>query len=434
MSKRKKSLLSDYVNHELKGGRIIQNADNLVIVGSPYAMLLKAAGDNAFDDPMFKAEAGKNAAIQCYTQRFCDGAELAEFRNPFNCRNNLGFLRNVYPPKKIKKYFEEFGEQIIAVNMAGTDFQARNNGSDQDSDFIYVTDQSDIVGCAKRFYKEYPTINNDIAEKDSGGKSKSAADIDCQLAAAKGAIGKASNLAQLCLTYSYNNPQKKQELENYVCILSVLAQIAIDEAKHAFDIDIKKMISKIRKNVVGKNEKIYPEFWHVVWERNGNEPRPEKIDHSLGCPMNCIYNLSFADGRSARGGEGRGIKEFFVQQKKEGASNRRTPKEVADIEKIIQEFGLEELKTVAADDGDDDDEQALLRLDFETMLDSVREICPRPSAAICSALIDRAFCITPAQQRNKETTKRKTDKNKSLLLKVLYTLNPDGVLSCFKKG
>ena len=432
--KRKKAMLSDYVNHELRAGRIIQNADNLVIVGSPYAMLLAAAGDNPFDDPMFKAESGPNAAIQCYTERFADGDELAEFRSPFNCRNNLGFLRNVHPPKKIKKYFEGFGEQIIAVNMLGTDFQARNNGSDQDSDFIYVTGQSDIVACAKKFYKEYPTIVNDIPENESDGKSKSAADVDIKLAAAKDTIGKSSNLSQLCLTYSYNNPQKRQELENYVCILSVLAQIAIDEAKHDFDVDIKKLMGKIRGCVVGENKKIYPDFWNVIWERNGKEPHPEKIDHALGCPMNYVYNLDFADGRSARGSKGLGLEEFFVQQKKEGASNRRTPKEIKAIEKIIEAFGLEELKSVAMDDGDDDkdDEQARLRLDFETMLKDVRAVCPRPSAAICSALIDRAFCITAGQKRNAATTKRKTDKNKSLLLKVLYTLNPAGVLSCFK--
>ena len=40
------------------------------------------------------------------------------------------------PSKLNKKYFYRFGQQIISINMIGTDFQYRNNGSDQDSDEV----------------------------------------------------------------------------------------------------------------------------------------------------------------------------------------------------------------------------------------------------------------------------------------------------------
>ena len=70
----------------------------------------------------------------------------------------------------------------------------------------------------------YPTIENNIP-KDKNIYSSSLEDfanVDNKLAAANSAIGESSNLAQLALTYTYNFP--KQEYQDAVCILSVLAQ------------------------------------------------------------------------------------------------------------------------------------------------------------------------------------------------------------------
>ena len=123
--RRKEYIIKSYVLN-MKTGKIIQNAENLVIVGSPYAMLLYGATGNEdivdYDDT-FEIEKG---TIQCYTERFDDGDYLAFFRSPFNSKNNLTYLHNVYH-ENMKKYFN-FGKYIIAVNMIGTDFQDRNNG------------------------------------------------------------------------------------------------------------------------------------------------------------------------------------------------------------------------------------------------------------------------------------------------------------------
>lgn len=123
--RRKEYIIKTYVLN-MKSGRIIQNAENLVIVGSPYAMLLYAATGNesAVDnDDTFFAESD---TIQCYTERFNSGDYLAFFRSPFNSKNNLTYLHNIYH-KNLEKYFN-LGKQCIAVNMNGTDFQDRNNG------------------------------------------------------------------------------------------------------------------------------------------------------------------------------------------------------------------------------------------------------------------------------------------------------------------
>ena len=122
---RKRKIIENYVLN-MKSGKLLQNAENLVIVGSPYAMLLYATSGEESDvdnDDTFYAEKG---TIQCYTERFNSGEYLAFFRSPFNSKNNLTYLHNVYH-KKLDKYFN-LGRQIIAVNMIGTDFQDRNNG------------------------------------------------------------------------------------------------------------------------------------------------------------------------------------------------------------------------------------------------------------------------------------------------------------------
>lgn len=159
---RKRKIIENYV-FNLKSGKVIQNADNLVIIGSPYAMLLYAATgleDSVDNDDTFFVEDG---TIQCYTERFNSGEYLAFFRSPFNSKNNLTYLHNTYN-QKFDKYFN-FGKQVIAVNMNGTDFQDRNNGSDQDSDSGYTTNQTDIVEHARKCYIDYPTIVNNIPKE-----------------------------------------------------------------------------------------------------------------------------------------------------------------------------------------------------------------------------------------------------------------------------
>ncbi len=123
---RRNYVLKNYAMN-FKNGRLLQNADNLVICGSPYAMLLHSVGEDPLSDPTFEVE---DVAIQCWTERFEDDEYLAEFRSPFNSLNNLGYLHNK-KRKHLERYFN-IGRQCIAVNMNHTSFQARSNGSDQD--------------------------------------------------------------------------------------------------------------------------------------------------------------------------------------------------------------------------------------------------------------------------------------------------------------
>lgn len=88
---------------------------------------------------------------------------------------------------------------------------------------VYATDQPDIVECAKKFYKTYPTIENNIPKEKSiyDGDYKNFAKVDNTLSDARMSIGLSSNLSQLSLSYSYNS--SNSVFDDYTCILSVVA-------------------------------------------------------------------------------------------------------------------------------------------------------------------------------------------------------------------
>jgi hypothetical protein len=51
--------------------------------------------------------------------------------------------------------------------------------------------------------------------------------------------------------------------------------------------------------------------------------------------------------------------------------------------------------------------------------------------SLYSWLLDRAFSMTSAIKSNKQMIKSTISKNKSLLIKVLYSVNPKMFLECF---
>lgn len=414
---RKKSIIMNYVLN-FKNGKIIQNADNLVIVGSPYAMLLYGATGNPDIVDLDDTFSVENIATQCYTTRFNNGEYLAEFRSPFNGKYNLGYLHNIYD-ERFEKYFK-FCDQIIAVNMNGTDFQDKNNGSDMDSDSIYTTNQPDIVEHARKCQTEYPTIVNNIP-KDSNVYNNTMEDfaiLDNKLAASQLDIGESSNLAQLAQTYDCTFGEQKYK--DYICILSVLAQIAIDSAKRLFDVDVGAEIKRIKKDMNIKENK-YPVFWKII-HRDFKE---RNINYELSCPMNYLYNLKLDQFRSNQSTIP--IQYFF--NKYELEKNRKTCKRV---ESIIETYIN---KSNAFYNSDNDDQYFLLKMDFDNMIQDITKIyISKNYLGLFSWLLDRAFCISIAQKKNQYQLKSKVKKRRSILIKALYDINSANLLKCFSNN
>lgn len=406
---RRRKIIKGYI-HKFKTGKVIQEGDNLVMVGSPYAMLLHAVGEDVEKDDTLK---GRDGAIECYTKRFPPNLQLAGFRNPHNGKNNILSLYNV-DSEKLNKYFD-IGQQCVAVNCIHTDLQDRANGCDFDSDSIYCTNQVDIAQYAKYCYKHYPTIVNNIP-KEKNCYTNSMADyalIDNNLSHSQLAIGESSNLAQLALTYTYNYDDQKYK--DYVCILSVLAQVSIDSAKRRYDIDIANEIRRIKRDM-NIQEYGYPKFWLNI--RSGFNK--DKINYDLSCPMNELSNVRFK-GVSVRKGV-LPISHFLNKYEIKG-SRRGSRK----VEKIIEKYSLELL----ASQFSDEDEYLLLRSDFDEMIEDIKRVhISKQYLSLMSWLVQRAFLLTPQAYNSHSQTHR----NKSILLKTLYEVNPSCLLQVFSKN
>lgn len=410
---RRKAIISAYVAN-FKSGHINQNGDNLVIVGSPYAMLLASVGENPENDKTFCIE---KEAIQCFTKRFDYDEYLASFRSPFNSKNNMGHLHNVYN-SLLDKYFN-LGRECIAVNLVHTDFQSRNNGSDQDSDSIYCTNQPQIVQYAKYCYINYLTIVNNIPKEKQKYQDTALdyATMDNNLAQSQRAIGESSNLAQLALTYTYNFDDKKYE--EYVCILSVIAQAAIDNAKRKYEVDITSEIKRIKADMDIKQNG-YPLFWTII----NYDFNKRRINNNLICPMNTLVTSKLAKHRSNV--PTIPMQTFFKSFPLE--ENRRKCKKVEDL---INKYRLNLINEKT-----EQETYLLLREDFDKMISDIYKIYLSKSyLGLASWLIDRAFCISNYAQmcanRTINQTSSNLGKNKALLLKVLYKVSPQSVLKVF---
>ena len=304
--------------------------------------------------------------------------------------------------------------------MNGTDFQDRNNGSDMDSDSIYTTNQPQIVEHAKKCQSLYPTIVNNIP-KDSNVYNNTMEDfaiLDNKLAASQSDIGESSNLAQLAQTYDCTFD--KQKYKDYICILSVLAQIAIDSAKRLFDVDVASEIKRIKKDMdVSENK--YPVFWKIV-KRDFKE---NNVNYDLVCPMNYLYNLKLDRFRSTQSTIP--IEYFFKKYNIE--KNRKTCKKVEDlIEMYMNKF-------YSYMTSDEEDYFFILKMDFDQMISDIMKVyISKNYIGLFSWLLDRAFCISIAQKQNQYKLKSTIKKRRSILIKTLYSINSENLLKCFSNN
>ena len=414
---RKRKIIEAYTK-QFKAGKVVQKGDNLTAVGSPYEMLLYTVGEDISESPIFYTEYD---AIQCYTKLFDNNENIAAFRNPHNGKYNICHLHNVYN-EVFDKYFD-LGKRVIVVNCIHTDIQDRANGCDFDSDFFYCTNQKDIVLHARNCYLNYPTIVNNIPKEKNiyDNSPLSFATVDNNLAKAQMSIGESSNLAQIALTYTCNFDI--QELEDYVCILSVLAQCAIDNAKRKFDVNIPKEIRRIKKDMDIKDIG-YPLFWKAI-KKGGNY----NINYKLKCPMNYLYKIHIAEIKPSM--TTLDMSHYF--KKYELMDTRRKSKKV---EELIEKFSLN-LNSINIKDSEliDNDEYLLLREDFDDMLENIqRTYISCNYIGLMSWLIDRAFCISPQVKGKYDKMNSRTEQNKAILLKTLYTINPNNLLKIFSKN
>lgn len=240
------------------------------------------------------------------------------------------------------------------------------------------------------------------------------AKVDNTLACSQRAIGESSNVAQICLTYTYNFDDPKYAA--YADILAVIAQICIDSAKKSYDLDLTEEIRRI-KNDIGVEDIGYPKFWSMIRSDFNNN----RINDDLICPMNYLYDITFR--RFRRKKPVIEIKEFLI--KHEMKTDRRKSKKVEDM---IEKYALE-LYKYRVDEDDIEENILVLREDFDEMIETIRSMyISKEYAGLMSWLLYRGLVIGDT---NRSTSK--LYKNRSVLLATLYAVNPQVFLSCFKK-
>lgn len=403
-----------------RSGHVNQCGDNLVLCGSPYAMLLASVGEDVEKDTTLRQEDG---SIQCYAERFEDNIYLAGFRSPHNSCNNILYLHNVYSDE-MKKYFN-LGNLIMAVNVNHSDIQDRGNGLDFDSDSAYVTCQIDIVNHAAECYKKFPTIVNNIHKEKKSYNNTLAdfAEMDISLAQSQADIGQSSNIAQVLLSYSHTWNDEKYK--DWVCILSVLAQCAIDGAKRRFDVDTTAEIKRIKKEADIKNIG-YPKFWKYV-----NPNAHVKINKNIVCPMNYLCEQTFPNTNSRK--NTLPMQYFF---EKYPLDNNR--KKCKKVEELIKKYNIDLTNYNISYNEDSFNREAdylLIRADFEELIFDIKELyISKTYLGLFSWLIDRAFCISPQMIRNSNTNLSKINDNKVLLMKTLYAISPNNFLKIWSKS
>ena len=241
--------------------------------------------------------------------------------------------------------------------------------------------------------------------------------VDNLLSASQTDIGESSNLAQIAQSYasSYNNPI----YDDYVSVLSVLAQVAIDSSKRRFDCDVTSDIKRIKSEMNVKDNK-YPLFWLSI-KRDFNK---NNINKNINCPMNYLYNLKFENYRN----ELSTLPMSYFFNKFELKDDKRNCKRV---EEFIQKYSLE-LYNYNTNNTDD---YILLRSDFDKMLNDISKInISKNYLGMMSWLVDRCFIITPYIKNKESKLKTTIQKNKSLLIKVLYDINKTNLFKVLSKN
>lgn len=199
----------------------------------------------------------------------------------------------------------------------------------------------------------------------------------------------------------------------------MLAQVAIDSAKRQFDIDIMEEIRLIRSAMDITKYK-YPKFWASIKPGFSRS----HINNKLICPMNYLYDLKSDKIRSTE--ETLPMSYFFVRYPLE-----KDKQACKKVEELISKYSWD-LYSTQKDTDEAYEDYILLRKDFDKMIEDIRKTyISNNYIGLISWLLDRAFKITPRVQANSDELNSTIDKNKSVLLKILYQINPKAILRCF---
>ncbi len=254
------SIINHYKERLKKGKIKLTETDYCTVVGNPFEMLqasILPTGKQTDIDNMIHPLEGWQISCNAYD----NGFELAGFRSPHICSGNVVHCTNIIDDN-ISQYFN-FSKNIAVLNSINTDFLNRGQGSDFDSDSYEFTSNHIIVEKAKEC-QQFPTPVNNTGggyTRQLQNNSSFKADVDNKLSENK--IGEIVNLSQVLNSYYwdylYQGTDKTllDEIYDDISKLSTLSQIELDRAKKGYTLDTAKCLKSIRKKpYIKKGEKL----------------------------------------------------------------------------------------------------------------------------------------------------------------------------------
>lgn len=230
-----------------------------------------------------------------------------------------------------------------------------------------------------------------------------------------------------------------------MCILSVLAQVCIDNAKRVHAINTSEEIDRIQRDM-DININGYPMFWKAIKKKNDKrngvklseltdkqiQRRNAMYNPEIVCPMNSLYNMNI--NPRINGNSSIYPIDKFLNIYELDISKSKSKK----VEELINKYSLRIFnynKDNEIDDTDNEDDYLLLDSDFDQLIKDIREITfTKKYLGLMSYLINRAFIPASGLKHSGRPIKTNLHKNRPLLLKTLYELNSNQFLKCFSKN
>ncbi|WP_194190364.1 hypothetical protein [Clostridium chrysemydis] len=242
---------------KLKSGKIKNIGDYCTMIANPISYLKQSLG--IYDHNSTELEGN-----EIYTKLFAFNKELVCFRNPHTSQANVYIARNKYN-EDIEKYFG-FGKNIVVVNAINNAICQILSGADFDSDNCLIYENETLVDVGKRCYSESLVCENKVLQDKVKYKLNltNLAKVDNKLSESKRIIGRVVNLGQLAMSKFWDekiNNKDTTRLQEIIDICTILSGMAIDNAKKTYDIDIKREIDCITKEL---NIDKKPLFWKYV--------------------------------------------------------------------------------------------------------------------------------------------------------------------------
>lgn len=292
--------IKSYVNR-VKFGKVRVIGDYCTICQNPKEMLYHAIGRLPVVDGVLQEDLWKSEQELIYNQAYSTlhpfNRQYASFRNPHTSPSNVLILENIESPF-ISKYMNP-SDNVIYTNAIAFEINRILSGQDCDSDTLLMADNNIVLNVAERCFGKYYVCDNlvDSMKMDYSVSYENMAKVDNILSTSQGNIGEVVNLGQHCMSAYWDEinsngyTDRAEQLLRYVDICTILSEIAIDMAKKMYNVDFKKQVDSIKKEM---NLEKKPLFFKYV-SKNKNT-KLEKYHTPMDLLNEELDNIARAEG------------------------------------------------------------------------------------------------------------------------------------------